>query len=315
MLPTRRRPRGFTLPALALALALSAPVSAQVACEDQQKLGVAAALRPAAEVEALLDSGVLADPTAECLGTHSPLELAAEYGRSDVVRLLLSHGALVRHAPLWAARYDDPELMGLLIDALPEAERAQGMAEGLEGAASHGNVSVIRGLLERGADPARERCNALEYAAAGGYVEAVRLLVAAGFDPADRRAFGAALAVGEVETVKAGLERGLDPHALDPLAGGGNALSQLAATTGLERADRDIAIAALLLERGVDPNVPYRGVLPLTLARERGNPALAERLEQAGAHPGTTFAWKLDRAGRKLRAAGYGLVLLLGGGH
>jgi ankyrin repeat protein len=309
----RRRWRDFTLPALALAL--SAPLPARAACEEERKLALAAALRPAAEVEALLDAGVRADPTAECLGTHSPLELAAERGRSDVVRVLLAHGALVRRAPLWAGRHDDPELMGLLIDALPEALRAQGMAEGLEGAATRGNVSVIRELLERGADPARERCNALEHAAAGGYVEAVRLLVAAGFDPADRRAFGAALAVGEVESVEAGLARGFDPHALDPFSGGGNALSQLAAATGPARAHRDLEIAALLLERGVDPNAPYRGVLPLTLARERANPELAERLEQAGARAGTTFAWKLDRAGGKLRAAGYALVLLLGGGH
>ncbi|TFG95992.1 MAG: ankyrin repeat domain-containing protein, partial [Myxococcales bacterium] len=113
MLPTRRRRPGFTLTALALALSASLP--ARAACENEQKLVLAAALRPAAEVEALLDSGVPANPPAECLGTHSPLEIAAERGRSDVVRLLLSHGALVRRAPLWAARHDDPELMGLLI--------------------------------------------------------------------------------------------------------------------------------------------------------------------------------------------------------
>jgi ankyrin repeat protein len=301
------------LPIAALALALAAPAATRGACEDATALAMAAALRPAAEVEALLESGVPAEPAPECLGTRSPLEVAAERGRTDVVRLLLARGASVRRAPLWAATHDDPELMGLLIDALPENERAAGLTDGLEGAATRGHTALIRTLLARGADPARERSNALEYAAAGGYVEAVRLLLVAGFDPADPRAFSAALAVGDVESVREALERGVDPHGLDPLGDGGNALSRLAAATGPERALRDLAIAALLLERGVDPSVPHRGVLPFTLARERGNEALAERLAEAGARAGTTLAWKLGRVGSALRGAGVALVLLLGG--
>lgn len=287
--------------------------AADAACEDADQLAMAAAFRPVAEVEAQLQAGVPAVPAPECFGTRSPLELAAERGRTDVVRVLLAHGATVRRAPLWAAAHDDPELMGLLIDALPEADRAEGLADGLDGAAARGHVALIRLLLARGADPARERRSALEYATAGGHVETVRMLVRAGFDPADPRAFAAALAVGDVEGVRDGLANGADSHARDASTDAGNALSQIAAATGSARADRDLAIAALLLERGVDPSVPHRGILPLTLARERGNPALAERLAQAGAREGTTFAWKLDRVGSALRGAGVVLVLLLGG--
>jgi ankyrin repeat protein len=294
-------------------LGLAAPATAQPACKDAHALALAVAGRPVTEVEALLESGLPAEPAPECVATRSPLEVAAERGRTDVVRVLLGRGASVRRAPLWAAAHDDPELMGLLIDALPEAERAAGLADGLEGAATRGHTAVIRALLARGAEPARGS-NALEYAAAAGHVEAVRLLVRAAFDPADPRAFAAALAVGDAETLRQALERGADPHALDSLGDGGNALSRLAGSTGPDRSGRDVAIAELLLEREVDPNVPHRGVLPLTLARERGNEALALRLEQAGAREGTSLAWKLGRVGSAVRGAGVALMLLLGGG-
>jgi ankyrin repeat protein len=310
---SNRRLRSALLLA-ALALPPWAASAGHAACEEAGQLAQVAAFRPVAELEARLAAGVPAEPAPGCLGTRSPLEVAAERGRTDVVRVLLAHGASVRRAPLSAAAHDDPELMGILIDALPEPERAEGLADALDGAATHGHVALIRMLLARGADPARDRRFALEYAAAGGHVEALRVLVGAGFEPADPRAFAAALAVGDVESVRDGLAGGADANTHDATGGAGNALSQLAAATGPARASRDLAIAEMLLERGVDPSVPQRGVLPLTLARERGNPALAERLAEAGAQEGTTFAWKLDQVGSALRGAGIGLVLLLGGG-
>jgi dipeptidyl-peptidase-4 len=63
----------------------------------------------------------------------------------------------------------------------------------------------------------------------------------------------------------------------------------------VEEAIRESPVIRGLLDRGVDPNLPHRGVLPLTLAR--GNPALAERLELAGAQPGTTSTWEVRSEG------------------
>jgi hypothetical protein len=95
----------------------------------------------------------------------------------------------------------------------------------------------------------------------------------------------------------------------------GNALSRLARATGPKRAERDADVAALLLARGVDPNIPNRGRLPLSLAREQNASALASQLESAGGREGSTFGYKLSRVARGFRRTGYRIVLLFGGGH
>jgi ankyrin repeat protein len=227
---------------------------------------------------------------------------------------LLDHGAAIHRAPLWAAsQQDDPALMRMLIEALPEAERAAGLKDGLEGAATAGHHAALAEFLRLGADPSAPGAQALGYAAARGDVDGVRMLIEAGFAPGDPRAFRAALAVGDPLTVARALAAGAVPHAEDSRTG--NALSRLAGATGLQRAERDAEVASLLLARGVDPNVPHLGQRPLSLARERGADALAARLESAGGREGSTLTYKLDRVGRAFRRAGYAIVLLLGGGH
>jgi len=299
---------------LPFALFLLGASAAEAICEVEHRLAMLAAGAPIEQIEALLAESTPAEPTAACRGTRTPLEIAAEYGRPDVVRLLLDHGAAIHRAPLWAAsQQDDPVLMRMLIDALPAAKRAAGLKDGLEGAATAGHHVALAEFLRLGADPSAPGAQALEYAAARGDVDGVRLLIEAGFAPDDPRAFRAALAVGDPLTVGRALAAGADPHVEDPRTG--NAVSRLAGATGMQRAVRDAEVAGLLLARGVDPNVPHLGRRPLGLARERGADALAARLESAGGRDGSTLSYKLDRAGRAFRRAGYAVVLLLGGGH
>ncbi|MBW2389358.1 MAG: hypothetical protein JRG89_13100, partial [Deltaproteobacteria bacterium] len=137
-----------------------------------------AAGAPIEQIEALLAESTPAEPTAACRGTRTPLEIAAEYGRPDVVRLLLDHGAAIHRAPLWAAsQQDDSVLMRMLIDALPAAKRAAGLKDGLEGAATAGHHIALAEFLRLGADPSAPGAQALEYAAARGDVDGVRLLI------------------------------------------------------------------------------------------------------------------------------------------
>lgn len=299
---------------LPLTLLMIGASSAHATCDAEIRLIRLVPSRPIEEIAALLEEATPAEPSAECRGTRTPLEVAAEHGRPDVVRLLLDHGAAIHRAPLWAgSQHDDPALMRMLIDALPDAKRAAGLKDGLEGAASRGHHAVLSELLRLGADPSAPGTHGLEYAAARGDVEGVRMLIEAGFAPDDARAFRAALGVGDPVTVGRALAAGADPHSRDPRTG--NELSRLAGTTGPQRADRDTEVARLLLARGVDPNVPHHGQLPVSLARERGADALAIHLESAGGREGSTLTHKLQRAGRAFRRAGYVLVLLVGGGH
>lgn len=295
-------------------LALAGSPTEASECEAEGRLAMATAVRPVAEIEALLSEGIPAEPSEACRGSRTPLEIAAERGRTDVVQLLLRHGAEVGRAPLWAAsQQDDPALMRLLIEALPEDQRAAGLKDGLESAASRGHHAALAELLTLGADPAAPGVLALEYAAAAGDPEGVRLLLTAGFPADDPRAMRAALQAGDAVSVERALQAGADPHAEIPRMG--NAISLLAAASGPGRAARDTEVADLLLARSVDPDVPYLGQRPLSLARERGAEPLAQRLEQAGARSGSTLGYKIDRVGRAVRRAAYAVVLLLGGGH
>jgi ankyrin repeat protein len=275
-------------------------------------------VRPLAEVEALLAAGSAAEPPEECLrGARSPLEIAAERGHPDIVALLLARGAAVRRAPMWAVgQHDRVEVLELIFDAMPEAERQRQLDETLAYAGQDGRVESARWLLARGADPNGPAPPAygpaLTVAARSGHAELVRLLLAAGADPDAPAAIESAASAGDPAAVRALLEAGADPHRADAQ---GNALSVAAAATeGPRHADYD-AVAAILLEAGVDPNVHHRGMLPRSWAEECGNQALADRLAEAGGRRGSTAAHKLERVAGQLRALGYAALLLLGGGH
>jgi ankyrin repeat protein len=149
----------------------------------------AIALSDTAEVRRLLDGG--ADPNAVSRGSRivrrewkserplndwdTPLILAVETGRRDVVTMLLDHGADVqqtrKHGGRFGDRYDGPTALAMAVEAgdLPMVElllargaRATDLTRGERlpvvcDASEAGRAEIVRALVARGAD-ANARC-------------------------------------------------------------------------------------------------------------------------------------------------------------
>lgn len=193
------------------------------------------------------------DADAELLTAYSaqgfrPLLEAVLAGADEVVGLLLDRGAPVDAGE--AAALGREDALRKALDETPSALDAQGQGgwTPLHLAAYAGQVETTRLLLERGARPGvlannRQRNSALHAAVAGaGKLEVVRLLIEAGARPGAR----ASLRV-------------------TPL--------HLAASRG------NLGAVELLLEAGAEPQPMEDGRTPAELARERGFPEVAARLE------------------------------------
>jgi ankyrin repeat protein len=181
----------------------------------------------------LLDAGARVD-AANRYGVP-PIYLAAENGSAPLVRALLERGADANAA-------------------LPEGETA------LMTAARTGDVATLTALLEAGADPnARESWKgqtALMWAAAENNAAAVATLLDAGAerDAASRggefTAFTFAVRHGAIAATRALLDAGADVNAT--LLDGTSALVLAVTNAHYE-------LAAVLLERGADPNAAEQG--------------------------------------------------------
>ena len=156
----------------------------------------------------------------------TPLHLASDKGHSEVVRVLLEHGADVE------AQNEDK------LTPLHRASRS-------------GRGQVVRVLLEQGADAAafdRNRMTPLHWASFGGYVEVTRTLLERSKDVAARDKNGWtplhwAAFEGRVEVVRILLKRGVDATVRDK-----------AGRTPLHRSSSEghIQVTRVLLEQGVD---------------------------------------------------------------
>jgi uncharacterized protein len=125
------------------------------------------------------------------------LGLAAHFGHTDVVRVLLERGAdpnrVARHAHLKvtalhaAAAGSHTEVARLLLDAGAEVDAEQpGGFTPLHAAAQNGNAAFVRLLLERGADAAKrtaEGKTAADLAAEQGHDRLFRSAEAGGRSP------------------------------------------------------------------------------------------------------------------------------------
>ena len=181
----------------------------------------------------LLDAGARVD-AANRYGVP-PIHLAAENGSAPMVRALLEHGA-------------DANAV------LPEGETA------LMTAARTGDVTTLEALLEAGADPnAREGWKgqtALMWAAAENNADAVRTLLAAGAERdsvsagGEFTAFTFAVRHGAIAATRVLLDAGGDVNAT--LLDGTSALVLAVTNAHYE-------LAAVLLERGADPNAAAQG--------------------------------------------------------
>ncbi|MCP4902675.1 MAG: hypothetical protein GY906_37400 [bacterium] len=131
---------------------------------------------------------------------RTPIMHAAGIGDSELVKLLVAHGADLRVkegyflSPLMeAVKGEYAEIVAILLRASADPNvRNYGGASPLLVATKNGDVDTVRHLLSAGANPranpqvSRSEGSALYWAVSNSQTEIVRLLLSAGADPMDR---------------------------------------------------------------------------------------------------------------------------------
>jgi uncharacterized protein len=222
------------------------------------------------------------------------LSLACTNGSARMVRLLLEAGADANNA-------------------LPGGETV------LMTASRSGNADVVRLLLAHGAkvDAREDRHGqtALMWAAAEGNVEVVKALIAAGADIHDRLASGFtpllfAVREGKPGVVTALLDAGLDVNEPVPAPAAGVKRPRGSPAIGstalhIAVANAHFELAAMLLERGANPNAAGPGYTPLHILpsiRKSGGGDNDPSPEGSGAMSSLEFLKAMKAKGANLNA-------------
>ena len=229
-----------------------------------------------------------------------------------------------------AANNANPAMLEVLLKAGADANAAGADGEtALMTVARAGNATAVRTLLDHKADPnAHERSRnqtALMWAASEGHTGAVQALVAGGARLAEREragftAFLFAIRAGRADTVRALLDLGADVNEATTLSPAGGRQMFVNGRRGgsgppalvLAVANGHFELAAMLLDRGADPNLAPQGWTALhqiTWVRKPGfggnQPApdgsgsmtslqLVERLVAKGANVNARMTQKAD---------------------
>ena len=206
-------------------------------------------------------------------GVCMPLDMAADKGHLEVVRLLLESGAdkdyttrsgtTALHS---AAENGHLEVVRLLLDSGADKEKLSFRGTALHLAAMNGHSEVVRLLLESGADKERltlDGATALHSAAEKGHSEVVRLLLESGADKeklsnGETALHGAAIC-GHLEVMRLLLESDADKET--PTSSGATALHFAAMYGRLE-------VVRLLLDSGADKEKLSNGKTALQFAVE-----------------------------------------------
>ena len=326
-----RSPRWATLAIAAVLVAAAGTALAGAtlagAAPAESPLIAAARAGDAERVAGLLERG--ADPRAASPDGTTALHWAARAAQATAVELLLAAGvdpaAANRYGvtPLAiAAENGDAASVAALLDAGVDPNAATRDGETvIMVAARTGRVEVLDQLLAAGAEvDATEQWRGqspLMWAAAENHAAAVRRLLAAGADVESRSAGGLtallfAVREGQIDAVQALLAGGADVN-----AGINNTTASTGAYTpaasghtsplALTIINAHFELAAFLLERGADPNIPdARGSALHALAWVRrpgsGRPplptggldslTLARELLARGADPNVRIDWR-----------------------
>jgi ankyrin repeat protein len=243
----------------------------------------AAAAGNAAAVEELLQQG--ADINAQGRFGNTPLMMAVQSDKVDMVKLLLKKGAdpdgLGGAALLTAIDGDNLEIVKLLLEGGANTDVAENDGTTpLTKAVQRNHTAMVKLLLEKGANP-NTWSPPLYFAAGQGDVEVVRLLLDHGADINETNAnqttaLHQATLNGRAAVVKLLIERGAKIEAKDQF--GATPLHE-AAHWGQPEAARE------LLDRGA--NVQARddhGDTPLHIAAHRGCTAVVKLLLDRGAN-------------------------------
>ncbi|KAL9055384.1 MAG: hypothetical protein Q9162_003581 [Coniocarpon cinnabarinum] len=125
-------------------------------------------------------------------GLSTTVEVAAEFGRVEMVRLLIEAGAVtvpagkIDRAIQRAARHGHVKTVEALLDFGVDPEWPLTLSAGpiswVQAAAAEGEDAVVRLLIERGFDAAKDGLQAAQIAASKGYVTVVKVFLGAGVD-------------------------------------------------------------------------------------------------------------------------------------
>ncbi|KAJ7158283.1 ankyrin repeat-containing domain protein [Mycena crocata] len=181
--------------------------------ESPSPLWVASCANLYKTVQHLLDNGI------PSIDNDFPLVVASKHGHTDVVRLLLEHGAAVHAegdgALRRASEYGHLDVVQLLIEhgAAVHAEDN----EALWKASGNGRFDVVQLLLEHGAAVHAKDNKALRKASWNGRLDVVQLLIEHGADvhAEDNEALRGASENGHVDVVQLLIEHGAAVHAED----------------------------------------------------------------------------------------------------
>lgn len=139
---------------------------------------------------------------------------ASKNGRTEIVQLLLDHGANVHtdndSALRWASTNGHTDTVKVLLD-----HGAQYLSDALQRASTNGHTDTVKVLLDHGADVHIAGDSALRWASEKGYTDTVKVLLDHGADVhADNNyALRWASRHGHTDTVKVLLDYGADVHA------------------------------------------------------------------------------------------------------
>jgi ankyrin repeat protein len=305
-----------------LALCLLVPVAALA----QSTLIDAARTRNMVAVQKLLTAR--ADANAAQPDGTTALHWAAHHDAADIAQALIRAGANVKAVnrygatPLWLASLNgSAAVIELLIEAGADANAASPDGETpLMVAARTGKVDAVRALLAHGANPnATENWRgqtALMWAAAEGHAAVIPELVEAGANVHARSSGGFTAILfasrhGRIPAVEALLKAGGKIDDALPVARRGADANAAENATGanaflLAAGNAHYELAALLLNRGADPNAAPQGYTALhqvSWVRKAGiagsnNPAP----EGSGSMDSLTFVRTLVSKGAKLDA-------------
>jgi uncharacterized protein len=238
-----------------------------------------------ARVRALIDTRVDVNAT-QADGT-SALHWAVDRDQPEIVQMLIRAGANVKAAnrfgttPLWLAAVNgNAKTIAMLLEAGAGVAATNGDGEtALMVAARTGKADAVNVLLARGADPNVKEGwrgqTALMWAAAEGHAAVIDTLVARGADVKARSNGGFtallfAAREGRIAAVEALLKAGADMHESLPVRRRGpEPAGQPAATEAglnpflLAAANAHYELAAMLLDRGADPNAAPQGYTAL----------------------------------------------------
>ena len=258
----------------------------------------AAARNDLAIARALIGAG--ADVTAASRYGVTPLQVACLNGNAPIVELLLKSGADAKAstpagetALMTASRTGVADAVNLLLahGADPNVKESLRGQTALMWAAGEGHSDAIKALLERGAD-LKARSNAgwtpFLFAVRDGHVDAAQTLLHAGADVNDALPVNTGGSRRRPEGAPGGAD---DPRGLSALH--------------LAVASRHYELAAILLDKGADPNAAGPGwtaLHHLTWVRKPGQGTNGPPPRGSGHTDSTELIGRLAKAGANLNA-------------